>query len=63
MSDSPNFRSWAARVARQATKERDTSEAQRLMSIAVYCERLADLEDWECDGLPASEAKTQQRAS
>jgi len=34
MSESPDFRSWAARVALQATKERDTSEAQRLMSIA-----------------------------
>ena len=36
MSESPDFRSWAARVALQATKERDTSEAQRLMSIAGF---------------------------
>jgi hypothetical protein len=49
MSKSPDFRSWAARAARQATKERDASEAQRLMSIAKYWERLADIEDWQRD--------------
>ena len=63
MSESPDFRNWAARVVRQATKERDASEALRLMSIAGYWERLADIEDWERDGLPASEAKTHQRPS
>jgi hypothetical protein len=63
MSQSPDFRSWAARVADQAAKERDDSEVLRLMSIAGYWERLADLEDWERDGLPSSEAKTRQRAS
>ena len=56
MSESADFRSWAARVARQATKEPDTCEAQRLRSIAGYWERLADVEDWRSDGdLPASE--------
>jgi hypothetical protein len=48
---------------RQATKERDVSESQRLMSIAGYCERLADFEDWQRDCLPASEPGTHQRAS
>jgi len=63
MSQSPDFRSWAARVAGQAAKELDGSEARRLMSIAGYWERLADLEDWERDGLLASETKTHQRPS
>jgi hypothetical protein len=63
MSVSPDFRSWAARVAGQAAKERDDSEVLRLMSIAGYWERLADLEDWERDGLPASEAKTRRLPS
>jgi hypothetical protein len=63
MPASPDFRSWAARVANQAANERDDREVLRLMSIAVYWERLADLEDWERDGLPASEAKTHQRAA
>jgi hypothetical protein len=51
MSESPDFRGWAARVARQATKERDAGEVQRLLSIAGYWERLADLEDWQGDGV------------
>ena len=55
MSELPDFRSWAARVARLATKERDASEAQRLMSIAGYWERLANIEDWQHDCLPAPE--------
>jgi hypothetical protein len=63
MPQSPDFRRWAARVAGQAAKERDDSEAMRLMSIAGYWERLADIEDWERDGLPASEAKTHRRPS
>jgi hypothetical protein len=63
MPQSPDFRSWAARVADQAAKERDDSEVLRLMSIAGYWERLADIEDWQRDGLPPSEAKTHQRAS
>jgi hypothetical protein len=50
MSESPDFRSWAARIAHQATKERDPSEAQRLLSIAGYWDRLADIEDWQRDG-------------
>jgi hypothetical protein len=58
MSELPDFRSWAARVAREATKERDASEARRLMSIAGYWERLADIEDWQRDGRPASETKS-----
>jgi hypothetical protein len=44
MSGTPDFRNWAARVAGQATKERDAGEAQRLRSIAGYWERLADIE-------------------
>jgi hypothetical protein len=51
MSELPDFRSWAARVARQAAEERDDSEVLRLMSIAGYWERLADLEDWHRDSL------------
>jgi hypothetical protein len=50
MSESPDFRKWAARVARQADRERDANEAHRLMSIAEYWARLADLEDWQRDG-------------
>jgi hypothetical protein len=57
MSQSPDFRNWAARVVRQATKERDAGEAMRLMSIAGYCERLADIEDWERDGLQPPKPK------
>jgi hypothetical protein len=63
MSESVDFRSWAARVASQAAKERDDSEVLRLMSIAVYWERLADLEDWQRDNLAATGAKAHQRAS
>jgi hypothetical protein len=47
MSEPLDFRSWAARVADQAANERDDGEVLRLMSIAVYWERLADLEDWQ----------------
>jgi len=49
MSETPDFRGWAARVARQADKEPDTDEAQRLMSIADYWVKLAEIEDWERD--------------
>jgi hypothetical protein len=63
MSVSPDFRSWAARVANQAANERDDREVLRLMSIAVYWERLADLEDWQQHGIAASSAKTHQQAS
>jgi hypothetical protein len=34
MSESADFRSWTARVASQAAKERDESEVLRLMRIA-----------------------------
>jgi hypothetical protein len=54
MSNAPDFRRQAARVAHQAGKERDPSEAQRLMSIAEYWVKLAEIEDWQCDN-PASE--------
>jgi hypothetical protein len=50
MYESPDFRKWAARVARQADRERDATEAHRLMSIAEYWVRLADIEDWQRDG-------------
>jgi hypothetical protein len=63
MSGTPDFRNWAARVAGQATKERDAGEAQRLRSIAGYWERLADIEDWQSEGSQAFEAKAHQRPS
>jgi hypothetical protein len=63
MPESPDFRSWAARVAQQSTKERDSNEAQRLMSIAGYWERLADIEDWQRDGRTESEAGPHRRPS
>jgi hypothetical protein len=44
------YRSWAARMADRATIERDASEAERLMSIVAYWERLANVEDWQGDG-------------
>jgi hypothetical protein len=50
MSEASDFRKWAARVARQADGERDANEAHRLMSIAEYWTRLADIEDWQRDG-------------
>ena len=49
MSEAPDFRGWAAHVARQADKEPDTDEALRLMSIAEYSVKLAEIEDWERD--------------
>jgi hypothetical protein len=59
MSEEPDFRAWAARLASQAGKEPDPHETQRLMNIVEYWKRLADLDDWERDGLrPASEAKS-----
>ena len=59
MSRSPDFRSRAAQVAGQAAKEPDHSEVQRLNSIVVYWQRLADLEDWRRDDVPAvGEART-----
>ena len=47
MSEAPDFRGWAARIARQAGQERDAKEAQRLMSIAEYWVKLAEIEDWQ----------------
>jgi hypothetical protein len=63
MSELPDFRSWAARVGREAAEERDDSRVLRLMSIAGYWERLADLEDWQRDSLAFPGAKIHQRAS
>jgi hypothetical protein len=63
MSETPDFRNWAARVAGQASSEPNASEARRLRSIAAYWERLADIEDWQGEGSQASEDKTDQRAS
>jgi hypothetical protein len=54
MSEAPDFRGWAARVARQADREPDAKEAQRLMSIAEYWVKLAEIEDWQRDS-PVSE--------
>jgi hypothetical protein len=62
MSEGPDFRKWAARLASQAGKERDSHEVQRLMSIAEYWKRRADIDDWERDGFrPASEPNPHQR--
>ena len=47
MSEAADFRGWAARIARQAGQERDAKEAQRLMSIAEYWVKLAEMEDWQ----------------
>jgi len=47
MSQAADFRKWAAQVARQAGEEPDAKEAQRLMSIAEYWVKLADIEDWQ----------------
>jgi hypothetical protein len=58
MSESSDFRKWAARVARQADRERDATEAHRLMSIAEYWARLADIEDWQRDGHAGENATT-----
>ena len=47
MSEAPDIRRWAAQVARQAGEEPVAQEALRLMRIAEYCVKLADLEDRE----------------
>ena len=47
MSEVPDFRVWADRLASKAAKEPDPRESQRLMSIVEYWKRLADLDDWE----------------
>src|SRR5258708_38496103 len=47
MSEPPDFRKWAARVARQAGEEPDANEARRLMGIAEYWVRLAEIEDYQ----------------
>jgi hypothetical protein len=49
MSEARNFRRWAAQVARQAGEEPDANEARRLLSIAEYWVRLAEMEDWKRD--------------
>ena len=49
MSEASDFRGWAARIARQAGQERDVKEAQRLMSIAEYWVKLAEMKDWRRD--------------
>jgi len=49
MSEAPDFRGWAARIARQAGQERDAKEAQRLMNIAQYWVKLAEMKDWRRD--------------
>ena len=56
MSEARDFRRWAAQVARRAGEEPDANEAQRLLSIAEYWVRLAEMEDWQRDrpGNPAA---------
>jgi hypothetical protein len=63
MTVSPDYRRWAARVADQAANERDDREVLRLMSIAVYWERLADLAEWQQPGIATSNAETHHLAS
>jgi hypothetical protein len=64
MSEEPNFRALAARLASKAGEEPDPHESQRLTSIVEYWKRLADLDDWERDGFRAvSEVKPHQRPS
>jgi hypothetical protein len=63
MSGDPDFRAWAARLEIKAGDEPDPEEFRRLMSIADYWKRLADLDDWERDGFRASDAKSHQRLS
>jgi hypothetical protein len=56
MSEKPDFRAWANRLASKAGNEPDPHESQRLMSIVEYWKWLADLDDWERDGFrPVSE--------
>jgi hypothetical protein len=62
MSDVPDFREWAARVVCQAGKEPDAIEAQRLMSIAAYWTRLAEIEDGQRAN-PLRDAKHEARAA
>jgi hypothetical protein len=45
MSEAESFRKWAAQVARQAGEEPDANQARRLLSIAEYWVRLAEVED------------------
>jgi hypothetical protein len=54
MSEDPDFRAWATRLASKAGKESDPLECERLTSIAEYWKRLADLGDWERDGFRPS---------
>jgi len=64
MSEGPDFRNWAERLASKAGKEPDPHEFQRLMRIADYWKRLADVDEWEPEGFrPASEVKSHQRRS
>jgi hypothetical protein len=58
MSDVLDFRKWAARVARQASRERDAGEAQRLMSIAAYWTKLAEIEDCHRDDPARQQAQS-----
>jgi hypothetical protein len=55
MSDTPDFRELAARVARRAREAAD-EEAECLISISEYWVKLAQIEEWEHDGCPASES-------
>src|SRR5882757_3241299 len=57
MSEARNFRRWAAQVARQAGEEPDANEAQRLLSIAEYWVRLAEMEDCSTTG-PVGTSRT-----
>jgi hypothetical protein len=62
ISAAPDFRSWAARVARQADEQQDPSEAQRLTNIAEYWKRLAEMDDWQrAMALPAKAIRQPDR--
>jgi hypothetical protein len=61
MSEGPDFRVWATRLA---GNEPDSREFLSLMSIVEYWKRLADLDDWERDGFRlVSEANSPRQPS
>jgi hypothetical protein len=55
MSDTPDFRILAAKVARRA-KEAAGQEAECLISISEYWVKLAQIEEWQRDDCPATES-------
>jgi hypothetical protein len=54
MSDTPDFKKLAAKVARRA-EEATGEEAECLISISEYWVKLAQIEEWEHDGCPVGQ--------